>query len=115
MVSESWYFTTEEEVNVDDETLLPVSTALVGNFPNPFNPETTIRFTLSHAENVEINIYNVRGQLIRTLVNGYVNGGRHNVVWNGLNDNGNPVGSGVYFYRMTAGEYQSVRRMMLIK
>jgi hypothetical protein len=90
-------------------------TRLVSNFPNPFNPETVIAFSLSNVGNVEINVYNVRGQLVRTLVNDVYNAGVHQVVWNGRDENGVQVGSGVYFYRMRAGEYHSMRRMILMK
>jgi len=114
--SETRSFTTiEEHTSVDEATTAPIVTELLTNFPNPFNPETTIRFALSNESNLEIIIYNVRGQLIRTLVNGNMSSGVHNVVWNGRDDNGDPVGSGMYFYRMRAGDYQSVGRMMLLK
>jgi len=114
--SATWSFTTKEDpTNINDATIALLTTELLVNFPNPFNPETTIRFALANGSSVEIIIYNVRGQLVRTLVNGYMNSGVHNIVWNGRDDNGNPVGSGVYFYHMRAGDYQSVRRMMLMK
>jgi len=102
-------------VSDDDETIVLGMSALHGNFPNPFNPETTIAFTLSNEENVVLEVFNIRGQRVRTLVNGYMNSGVHSIVWNGRDDNDRQVGSGVYFYRMTAGDYQSVRRMILMK
>ena len=117
-----WTFTTEEYIDTDDETVLPTTTNLLSNFPNPFNPETTIEFSLSFGEgrgegsiNVHIEVYNIRGQRIKTLVNDHFPVGRHSVVWNGTDDNGRSVSSGIYLYRMTAGSYQSVRRMLLIK
>jgi len=124
-------------VNDDDEVVEPLATGLIGNFPNPFNPETTIRFVVggSMFENphpspllvgggkgevfgqraVQIEIFNIRGQKVRTLVNDFHQSGEYTVVWNGRDDNGLQVSSGVYFYRMRAGEYQSVRRMLLMK
>jgi hypothetical protein len=110
---------TIEYVVLSDCDLVDVvhTTALVGNFPNPFNPTTTIKFEIGNGklENVVVNIYNIRGQHIRTLVNGMYSAGSHSVVWNGTDDNGRAVSSGMYFYRMTAGEYTSVGRMMLLK
>ena len=103
---------------------MPSRTQLLGNFPNPFNPSTTIRFSLSFGEGrgegaspVQINIYNIRGQRVRTLLDGSreFGDGEHSVVWNGQDDYGNQVGSGVYLYRMKVGEYQLVRRMLLVK
>jgi ABC-type dipeptide/oligopeptide/nickel transport system permease subunit len=93
------------------------TTALVGNYPNPFNPMTTIKFEIGNGklENVIVDIYNIRGQHIRTLVNGMYSTGSHSVIWNGTDDLGRSVSSGMYFYRMTADEYTSVRRMMLLK
>jgi len=90
-------------------------TALKGNYPNPFNPETTISFDIKVKAPVKIEIYNTKGQLIRTLVNEAKSNGRYQVVWNGKDNNGNAVASGVYHYRMQAGDYKSTRRMMLMK
>jgi hypothetical protein len=104
-------------VSEDDEVLDVVMTGLLGNYPNPFNPSTTISFSVETPlmTSVLINIYNIRGQRIRTLMNEYKSQGEHSVVWNGRDDNGVQVSSGTYFYKMTAGEYQVVRRMMLMK
>jgi len=104
-----------EELSGDDIVETPIMTALLGNFPNPFNPETTIRFALREDSFVSIDIYNIRGQRIRSLVNEERRAGEYSIVWNGRDDNGNSVASGMYFYRMKAGEYQSIRRMMMIK
>ena len=102
-------------VSDDDGTIFPVRTALESNFPNPFNPETMIRFAISANTMVVIDIFNIRGQMIRTLVNDFFDRGFHSVVWDGNDGNGNPMSSGIYFYRMTTNEYASVRRMLLIK
>jgi hypothetical protein len=85
------------------------------NFPNPFNPETTISFTLSNVENVEITVFNVRGQIVRRLVNDSFERGHHRVVWDGRDDSGRQVSSGIYFYKIDAGEHTAVRRMLLMK
>jgi len=97
------------------EVLVPLVTGLGGNYPNPFNPETVIRFTLARAGVVAVDVYNVKGQRVRSLVNGVYEAGEHSVVWNGRDDDGRSVGSGVYFYRMVAGEYKGVRKMVLLK
>jgi len=84
-------------------------------FPNPFNPETTISFTLPESGNVSIEIFNIRGQRVRTLVNGNKERGRHSLTWNGTDDFGRSAGSGVYLYRIIAGENTHTGRMMLLK
>ncbi len=90
-------------------------TALKGNFPNPFNPVTNIRFDIKTIAPVRIDIYNTKGQLIRTLVNEVKANGHYNIVWNGKDNNGTSVASGIYYYRMQAGNYRSTKRMMLMK
>jgi len=98
-----------------DEVGVPLVTALHGNYPNPFNPETVISFSLGVAGFVSIDIYNVRGQKVRSLVSGVFGTGVHSVVWNGLDETGRSVGSGVYFYRMVSGDYSGVKKMLLLK
>ena len=85
------------------------------NIPNPFNPSTKIRYSLSQAENVRIEIFNIRGQLVRTLVSGFKDQGNHTVEWNGVDDQGQIVGSGVYFYRLTTDSVSEIRKMLLLK
>jgi len=98
-----------------DGVVLPVVTALTGNYPNPFNPETVISFSLAREGKVSIDIYNMRGQKVRSLLEGVYGAGVHSAVWNGCDGLGRSVGSGVYFYRMSAGEFVSVRKMVLLK
>jgi len=98
-----------------DEVLLPTITQLDGNYPNPFNPETIIRFAVAKDDNVVINVYNVSGQLVRSLVNGSYKVGNHQAVWNGRDNSGRPVSSGIYFYRMNTSEYVAVKKMLLLK
>ena len=102
-------------VSIGDEVVLFNQTTLKSNFPNPFNPETTIRFSVAKESNVYIGIYNVKGQRIKSLINGFVNSGDHQVIWNGSDESGRTVSSGLYFYRMRAGEYTSIKRMLLLK
>lgn len=99
----------------NDDMIQVTQTALKGNYPNPFNPETTISFDIKDRVPVRLEIFNTKGQLIRTLVSDVYDKGHHQVIWNGKDNNGNSVASGVYNYRMTAGEYKAIRRMMLMK
>lgn len=94
---------------------LPKDFAASQNFPNPFNPSTTIKYQLPRAEHVSLKVYNAAGQLVRTLVEGQVDAGYHDVVWDSRNENGETVSSGVYFYRFNAGEYNNTVKMMLLK
>ncbi|HPL23479.1 MAG TPA: carboxypeptidase regulatory-like domain-containing protein [Candidatus Cloacimonadota bacterium] len=100
---------------VDEPGVPVVATELHGNYPNPFNPETTISFSVKDKGHVKVDIYNVKGQLVKTLVNGNMNAGKHNIVWNGRDNAGNAVSSGVYFYKMNAGKYSSTKKMIMMK
>jgi len=112
-----WVYDFEYEEYVSDSDIaVPAGVAaLRGNYPNPFNPSTTISFSLGSAERVVIDVYNVRGQRVRSLVDGVYGAGEHSVVWNGCDDLGRGVGSGVYFYRMISGDYSGVKKMLLLK
>jgi hypothetical protein len=85
------------------------------NVPNPFNPTTTIRFSLPASERVGLAIYSADGRLVRMLVDGVQPRGTHDITWDGRDGAGNPVGSGVYFYRLTAGKFTDSRKMVLLK
>lgn len=102
---------------IDDPITPPaeIYPILQQNFPNPFNPETKISYSLPKSGSVEINIYNVKGQLIKTLENSQKATGDHNVNWNGTDTNGKPVPAGMYFYKMTAGKFSSTKKMVLLK
>jgi hypothetical protein len=99
----------------DDDIVVVYQTGLGGNYPNPFNPQTTIRFSLASEAPVMIEVFNIRGQKVTTLVNESRPAGEHSVVWQGTDDNGRSVSSGLYFYRMTSNDYSSIRRMVLMK
>jgi hypothetical protein len=92
-----------------------VETKLTGNYPNPFNPTTQINFSLAEAGDVELSIYNVRGQKVRTLVKEELPAMDHSILWNGTDDNDQSVSSGVYFYKLKTGDYRSTKKMLLIK
>lgn len=98
-----------------DQVNIPVANYLSSNFPNPFNPTTTIKFGLNKAQDVKITIFNARGQVVSTLVNGIMPAGIHNVVWNGQDSYHQSVASGVYFYRMETKEYTKIKKAILMK
>ena len=99
-----------------DVQTTPIEFALLQNFPNPFNPETTIGYELAESADVTLQIYNVVGQVVRTLIAAESqSAGRYQMRWNGMDDRGVPVSSGVYFYQISAGEFQTVRKLMLLK
>jgi len=100
--------------NPEDAVPAP-ETALVANFPNPFNPSTTIRFSLKDPAPVTLEIYNLKGEKVRTLVNETKKSGHYQIEWNGTDDRQHKVSSGIYLYKMTAGRFSASRKMMLMK
>jgi len=99
-----------------DTPYIPVTTALMQNHPNPFNPTTTIPYDVAMVGDVRIEIYDVSGSLVRTLVNGEKGIGRHVATWDGRDGAGSQVHTGVYFCRMTAPGYTSqAKKMLLLK
>jgi hypothetical protein len=94
---------------------VPTVTALNGNYPNPFNPTTDVKFSLNQPTRVRIDVYNIKGEMVKTLVNEELDAAYHTVTWNGDDANGRLVGSGVYFYKMRAGKYTSTKKMILMK
>ncbi|MFQ6603958.1 MAG: lamin tail domain-containing protein [Fidelibacterota bacterium] len=102
-------------LGVGDEAAIPESFALHQNYPNPFNPITTIEYDVPEITRVQIVIYNVMGQRIRTLVNSEIQPGYHRVLWNGTNDFGMPVASGMYFYQIKADNFNQVKKLILMK
>ncbi len=106
---------TVERTPLEDPNVPVLATELQGNYPNPFNPETTIRYSVKETSPVTIEVYNLKGQLVRTLVNEVKTAGNYSVVWNGRDNNNQPVSSGVYFYKMNAGKYSSTKKMIMMK
>jgi len=104
---------TDSYVDADDPVIAPF--ALQQNYPNPFNPSTTLSFSLAKSGQARLAVYNTKGQLIRTLVDSELPGGQHSVVWNGLDDAGRSVSSGVYLYKLEANSASQTRRMLLMK
>jgi len=99
----------------DDVVMSEIAFELGKNYPNPFNPSTNISFTIPKECSVELAVYNIKGQRVKTLTNEVFAAGSHSVVWNGDDEGGRAVGSGVYFYRLNAGEYKAVGKMVMVK
>ena len=97
------------------ETALRYRNRLSQNVPNPFNPVTRIRYELSRTSVVTLSVYDVAGRLVRQLENGLVAPGIYTAVWDGTNENGAAVSSGIYFYRLQAGDFSLTRKMLLLK
>jgi len=95
--------------------LAPHNFSLAQNIPNPFNPKTTIRFSLSKKQKVRLQVFDVRGRMVRTLVSETMGEGLHEVRWDGNDQNGSKVAAGGYFYRLEAGKNVETRKMVLIK
>ncbi len=100
--------------SIEDEGV-PLVTAIKGNYPNPFNPETNIMFDLAESSYTKITVYNISGQRVRTLVDEKLNPGKHSIVWNSQDDNLRPVSSGIYFIKMETEEYTGQRKILFLK
>jgi hypothetical protein len=106
-----------EEVAVEEEVpeQMPGQYALLQNYPNPFNPETSIGYRLPQAGHVSLMVFNVTGQMVRRLVDWDQAPGEHVATWDGTDQMGQPVASGIYFYQLVTGEFCEVRKMLLLK
>jgi flagellar hook assembly protein FlgD len=99
----------------DNSIQLPFGYHLYQNYPNPFNSHTTMKYYLPKPNQVKVEIYDVLGQKVKTLINQPQNSGMHQVVWNGRDENGNSVSSGVYIYNLTSGNYSASKKLLLLK
>ncbi len=102
-------------VSNSDLVQTPNTLKLQQNYPNPFNPETTISFNLDKASSTSLRIYNTKGQHVKTLVSSDLPAGKHQALWQGMDEKGNRVGSGIYFYRLEADGRVQTRKMLLLK
>jgi len=107
----------EIPVSVENPQNIPAVIDIRENFPNPFNPSTTLQYAIPEGTSfhVKLNVYDVRGALVRTLVNQIINPGIHSVLWDGTDQTGNKVSSGVYLYRIQAGRFSKTNKMLLIR
>ncbi len=100
--------------NAENDIIL--TTKLMGNYPNPFNPTTTISFSVTQTSPfVTLEIFNTKGQKVKTLVNEKLDAGAHQVVWNGTDENNKQVTSGIYYYQLKAGKYTETKKMILLR
>ena len=104
-----------ETAVAEAEGVVPAEFALAQNFPNPFNASTTIAFQLAFASQVELAVYNISGQRVRTLISGSLPVGHHRLQWDGRNDRGEPAASGAYLYQLSASDFVATRQLMLLK
>jgi PKD repeat protein len=113
------YLSTEEFdrfiTHVKEAMTIPASYVLFQNYPNPFNADTNIRFALPHTASVNLSIYNINGELIKMLIDGEQTAGYYSVTWDGLNEQGSTVGSGVYFCRMNVAGFTATKKILLVK
>ena len=107
-------FVQEPQVSVDNYEL-GISDYNLQNYPNPFNLETIINYNLSNPGMVNLSIYNIKGELIKTLLNEKEKAGERSVLWNGKDNYQKQVSSGIYLYKMKAGKYTSTKKMILLK
>jgi Flagellar hook capping protein len=99
----------------EEKNTLPKQFALHDNYPNPFNPNTTIRFDLPKDIDVSIIIYNLLGQKVKTIDKSQMNAGFHSITWNGTNNYGAQVSAGMYFYQLRTSDFVKTKKMVLLK
>jgi hypothetical protein len=97
------------------EAILPHDFSLSQNYPNPFNPQTVIEYALPRDSRVSIVVYNVLGQKVKVLKNEWEEAGYKSVSWDGTNQSGQEIGTGIYFYKITAGDFVQTKKMVLLK
>ncbi|MCK4385685.1 MAG: M6 family metalloprotease domain-containing protein [candidate division Zixibacteria bacterium] len=110
-----FFVSTLDVEDQSDDGLLPHSYLLKQNYPNPFNPETKIEYNLKKNGWVQLEVFNILGQKIFTLVDGYKERGKHDVTWNGTDQEERPLPSGIYFYQITTQNFQKANKMILLK
>ena len=106
-----------ENVSVEEmvEIVSKIPIKLLRNYPNPFNPKTTIMFDLGESGKTQVEIYNVKGQKVKTLLDEEMEAGQHTMIWNGDDSNNKSVSSGMYFYKISLNGKQKVKKMIMLK
>jgi hypothetical protein len=102
-------------VDAEDDMVMKIKQTRISNYPNPFNPDTTIRLELAEAGRIELSIYNIKGQKVRNLLDAHTEPGIFTCNWNGRDDNGRPVSSGQYFIKLKQNDEVTVEKMMMVK
>ena len=99
-----------------DNLLIEPNSILFQNFPNPFNPSTTIKFSIQDNSKIKLTVYNIKGQKVKTLINDNFAKGKHSIIWNGDDELGEPVISGIYLYKFNVnGKTEAVKKCLLLK
>ncbi len=111
----SWFGMTVTGINKSETNTLPSDYNLEQNYPNPFNPTTNIQYQIPVQSEVSINIYDMLGRLVKTLINGVESKGIHTVAWDGSNNLNQKVSSGIYFYKLSTGNFVSIKKMIMLK
>lgn len=110
------YFSYESQSSDSEENSISLPELHLNNYPNPFNPQTTISFSNNESQQAKIIIYNLKGKKIKTFkLNNLKRNGNHNVIWKGIDDNGNEVTSGIYLYKLITDKVTQIRKMILLK
>ncbi len=113
--SNLFVYNTGVNTSVASDKKTQIKFELKQNYPNPFNPSTKIEFSINESENVSIDIYNINGELVKTLLNESLSKGNHQVSWNGTTNDGQRVSSGAYFYKLNVGNVSTVKKMIILK
>ena len=101
--------------SVETKQAIPSSIQLSQNYPNPFNPETTIKFNISNSGFVKLKVYNILGELVKTLLDEEMSPGEYSIVWDGKNGRGHAASSGIYIYKLQAGTFTVSQKMVLLR
>lgn len=101
-------------LSIGEDIPLPTKVSLSQNVPNPFGHNTTISYAIPEEAVVEIAIYNIRGQRVKALLKGKVPEGNHSIIWNGKDDNSKKLGNGIYFYKLSTGKNEIIKKMLLM-
>jgi len=115
-LTESFLYSLLNPSGIQDNNTINLSSELYQNHPNPFNPSTTIEFSILKNSDIELSIFNIKGQKVKTLANNDFSKGSHSIIWNGDDNKGKPVSSGVYLYKLNVnGKTKAVKKCLLLK
>jgi hypothetical protein len=109
------HYVIDRNYALQEKSDIPKQLDVLQNYPNPFNPTTEIRYGLPENSRVKLTVYNILGQKVKTLVDEYQSAGYKIIHWNGKNENGEDVSSGIYFYILQAGSYTKTKKMLLLR